>query len=367
MPAISRALRLSLAVVLMGLSGPLAAEVLYVEQLNGAVQLLRNGSERPLLPNEDLRGGDRLRSADDGQVRLGFARYGFVDLGPDSEVRIERMPHAAFATDLRSVFRLERGYLRMVWKHPQISTSWPIFIYVDAQRASLTSGEYFFEHRQGRQVACVAAGQMAVTHGQEPIPVTLHPQACYRLYAGLQPQRILRESGDWVAIRGQFGIGELPSDTPEPQRPPAVAVAEAPRNAVPTPAVPKAAPSTPKPVASRPEQVQQSLNQGQRGSEESVVDEPATSQRQTEATPATGPWALSVASFKELGPAQALVKRMIASGYRAETVPVTIKGQPWYRVMILGFDSVAEGQRVADELKERLKLTGAWVLRFQRD
>ena len=307
------------------------ADVLTVESLTGQVQLERNGNARELLGNEVLRTGDRLLTAPDAQLRLGFARYGFVDVGPDSDLRVERIPHAAFATDLRSVFRLHAGYARLVWKHPQISTSWPIFVYVDAQRASVTAGEYFFEHRSGRQIACVAAGQMAVTHGDNAVPMTLHPQACYRLYAGLQPQRILRESGDWVAIRGKFGIGELPL----------MAEAGAAEAAPPVP-VP-----VPKPVS--PPAVE--------------AAEPAAANRPGAGS---GPWALSIASFRELDAAQQLMRRMAAAGFSAERVPVTVKGKPWHRVMVLGFDSVAEAKAGAADIEAKLQLSGAWVLRYTK-
>lgn len=353
---------------------PAIADVLTVESLHGQVRLERNGSARELLGNEVLRSGDRLLTAPDAQLRLGFARYGFVDVGPDSDLRVERIPHAAFATDLRSVFRLHAGYARLVWKHPQISTSWPIFVYVDAQRASVTAGEYFFEHRSGRQIACVAAGQMAVTHGDTVVPMTLHPQACYRLYAGLQPQRILRESGDWVAIRGKFGIGELPlmadagaeatapvaESRPTPNArptPPAVAATKPPLgppsgDPMPTPrpaqqvpapvAVPVPAPVTPPQVAPA---------------------EPVASKRPGAGS---GPWALSIASFRELDAAQQLMRRMAAAGFTAERVPVTVKGKPWHRVMVLGFDSVAEAKASAAVIEAKLQLSGAWVLRYQK-
>lgn len=347
------------------------AEVLTVESLSGQVRLERNGNARELLSNEVLRSGDRLLTAPDAQLRLGFARYGFVDVGPDSDLRVERIPHAAFATDLRSVFRLQAGYARLVWKHPQISTSWPIFVYVDAQRASVTAGEYFFEHRAGRQIACVAAGQMAVTHADNAVPMTLHPQACYRLYAGLQPQRILRESGDWVAIRSKFGIGELPlmaandggesapSVVQPGPTPPVLAASPAPvgppgGESLPRPRpaqqVPQAAPvEAAKPVPTTPKPRVPSA----------VTEPPAVGS-------GTGPWALSIASFTELEAAQQLMQRMAAAGFAAERVPVTVKGKPWHRVMVLGFDSVAEAKASAAEIEAKLQLRGAWVLRYKK-
>lgn len=371
MPVLMRALRAATFLCACLVWAPAFAEVLTVESLSGPVRLERNGNARELLANEVLRSGDRLLTAPDAQLRLGFARYGFVDVGPDSDLRVERIPHAAFATDLRSVFRLHAGYARLVWKHPQISTSWPIFVYVDAQRASVTAGEYFFEHRAGRQIACVAAGQMAVTHADDVVPMTLHPQACYRLYAGLQPQRILRESGDWVAIRGKFGIGELPlmagggttapvTPVAQPQPTPSV-VAEArplvgppggesqprprPAQQVPQPAPALAA----KPVPAKPE----------------PAAKPAGTERAAVGV-GTGPWALSIASFRELEAAQQLMQRMAAAGFTAERVPVTVKGKPWHRVMVLGFESVAEAKSSAADIEAKLQLSGAWVLRYKK-
>lgn len=349
------------------------ADVLTVESLTGQVQLERNGNARELLGNEVLRTGDRLLTAPDAQLRLGFARYGFVDVGPDSDLRVERIPHAAFATDLRSVFRLHAGYARLVWKHPQISTSWPIFVYVDAQRASVTAGEYFFEHRSGRQIACVAAGQMAVTHGDNAVPMTLHPQACYRLYAGLQPQRILRESGDWVAIRGKFGIGELPlmAEAGAAEAAPPVAAT---RPAVSSQATPPVVVASKPPVGPPGGDPMPKARPAQQVPVPVPVPKPVSPPAVEAAEPAaanrpgagSGPWALSIASFRELDAAQQLMRRMAAAGFSAERVPVTVKGKPWHRVMVLGFDSVAEAKAGAADIEAKLQLSGAWVLRYTK-
>ena len=334
-------------------AAPGLAQVLSVESLQGQVTLERPEGARALLQGDVLRSGDRLSTGRKATARLNFARYGFVDLGADSELRIERIPHASFATDLRSVLRVDQGYLRLVWKHPQISTSWPIFVYVDKQRASLTSGEYFFEHRAGRQIACVAAGQMAVTDSQDDVARSLHPQACYRLYAGLPPQRILRESGDWVAIRGQFDIGDLPP----PDRQLAAAPAARERAPAQSPARP----------AAQPAAAERQGPASQVGSGVPPVAKPPAKPPEKPVVPEGGPWALSVASFQDVGAAESQAQRLNGAGFGAQVVPVTVKGKPWYRVMIPGFSSAGAARQQAARIESELGMKGAWVFRFERN
>lgn len=345
---IARRARPLLLLMLSLCAAPGLAQVLSVESIQGKVTLERPEGSRSLARGDVLRSGDRLRTGKQANLRLNFARYGFVDLGADSELRIERIPHASFATDLRSVLRVDQGYMRMVWKHPQISTSWPIFVYVDQQRASLTSGEYFFEHRSGRQIACVAAGQMAVTDGQDGVARSLHPQACYRLYVGLPPQRILRESGDWVAIRGQFNIGELPEADRQ--------LAAAPRN---TPA-PSPRPQAPANDEPGPAAQPRPATAGRTTPARPVINQTSTNP----VAPEGGPWALSVASFQDSNAAESQSRRLRDGGFAAQVVPVTVKGKPWYRVMIPGFGSAGAARQQAARIESELGMKGAWVFRF---
>ncbi len=331
-----------------------SAQILTVETVRGAAELqLEGGTRQSLGDGQFLQAGNRIITPPQGRVRLAFARYGFIDIGPDSEVLIERIPHASFATDLRSVFRLQRGYLRMVWKHPQISTFWPIFIYLGDQRASLSSGEFFIENRDGRRVACVAAGQLALTDPQSDAPQTLHPQACYRLYRGMPPQRVLRDQDDWVAIREHFDIGELP--LPAPAVPVAQGdVADARRNA------PLSAPLPMPPV--RPVITQAPAPSGKPAPlpEQPVAADPVASGK--------GPWAVSIASFRDVGAAQQLRDRLRGEGFAAaRVVPVTVKGELWSRVILSGFDSVAQARAAGAAVEARMGLKGAWVLRYEPD
>ena len=350
-----------IAVVALALLAPSVAlsQVLSVESIRGSAELqFADEATQPLSSGQYLYTGNRIKSPSNGHVRLAFARYGFIDIGPDSELVVERIPHASFATDLRSVFRLRRGYMRVVWKHPQISTFWPIFVYVGNQRASLTSGEFFVENRNGRHLACVAAGQLALTDSTTEAPQTLHPQACYRLYQGMPSQRVLRDQDDWVAIRERFDIGDLPgaelaAAEPPPARP-------APRRAE------AAAPSAAAAVTSTA--ADEFITDQARTSSPAVA--PAASGSKPSEAPAAaaapgGPWAVAIASFRSVRPATDLAAKLQAAGFPARVVPVTVKGNPWSRVILAGFDSAGAAKAAGGEVEAEMGLKGAWVLRFE--
>lgn len=329
----------------------LSAQVLRVESVSGPVWVQEDSGVRcAAAPGQVLAQGQRVVTEDGANARLQLSRHGFLELGEGSILLLERLPHASFATDLRSVFRLEEGYLRVVWKHPQISTIWPLFVYVDDLRTSLTTGEFFIEHRGGRLVACVAAGEIAV-EGPSQAPGVLHPRACYRLYRGLPAQRVLRDEDDWVAIRKRFRIGELAPEAAIVTAPAAVDQTAVSRASVPA-APPALADASPQPEPTRAVE---------------PAREPEKQQSaEASAAPKGGPWALAIASFRDAEPAQALRERALRAGIApVALMPVTIRGQPWLRVVVTGFASAGQARAAKADIERRLGVRDAWVLRYE--
>lgn len=223
--------------------------VLTVDTVSGGVVVQRDGKQLSLHLGDALQEQDLIQTEAGGHLTLRFARHGFVDIGPSTEAGVERLPFAAYAKDLKSIFSLSRGYLRVVWKHPQISTSWPLFIYMSGHRISLTSGEFFFQHDGNEQLACAAAGQLALQAVGADGVETIRPPACTRLIAGLPPQTAPRDPDDWIAVRRAYDLHADASKLARLETPEPVAAAAPVVSATPAPlAAPAANPVAPVPA-----------------------------------------------------------------------------------------------------------------------
>ncbi|MDP3856300.1 MAG: hypothetical protein Q8Q73_00915, partial [Stagnimonas sp.] len=204
----STPLRLAFAfAALMAASASRAEEaVLTVDTVTGAVAVERDGKRLALKVGDALQEQDLIVSQASGRLTLRFARHGFLDIGPNTEAGVERLPFAAYAKDLKSIFSLSHGYLRVVWKHPQLSTNWPLYIYMSGHRISLTAGEYFFQHSGDEQRACTAAGQLALQAVGADGVETIRPPSCTRLVAGVPPQTLARNPDEWIAVRRGYSL-----------------------------------------------------------------------------------------------------------------------------------------------------------------
>lgn len=325
---------------------PAQAAVLTVESAGPGTVRGKEGDRRTLSVETEFASGDRVSLDAGARARLDFARHGFLDLGPGSEVTFERLPFASYDNELRSVFRLNRGYLRMVWKHPQISSQWPLYVYLGEQRVSLGVGEYFFEREAEGWLVCVASGAANLSEGA--LLSELLPQACYRLGPGRSPQSIPRSSEDWIEIRAAHDIVGLP-----PPVAPASDLAVAATPAPPPVAPPAAAPGPAAPIIAPP-----------------AAPVPAPKRDASvpgEATPAArdggGPWALGLASFADRADAEQLVQRLRDAGYTAEVQDAVVKGATWHRVLLPGFATAADAQRISAEVETRFGFRGTWPLR----
>lgn len=401
--------------------------VLAVEQLGGVVAVQRDGQRLPLKVGDALQEQDLILTERSGRLTLRFARHGFLDIGPGAEIGVERMPFALYAKDLKSVFSVAKGYLRVVWKHPQISTNWPLYIYMAGHRISLTSGEYFFQNEGSEQRACTAAGQIALQAVGADSVETVKPPACTRLVAGVPPQTASRDPDDWIAVRQGFDIrsdaSQLaqasrqpeppPLSAPPPPRPSVIAtsaVAASPSFAAPTPIPPPAAREAFDPLGEEPALRTSSASVGpvvaapilptpSPAPATSIIalpeppratlppaiatvnyPPPAAVRRQPVAVPdpvvplraapvpyapamGAGNWALNVASYADSSAAEKQVEQLRAAGYPAGVQPATVNGKAWHRVQVQGYGSQQAAKAAAVELKTRLGLQGIWVVR----
>ncbi|MDR3415356.1 MAG: hypothetical protein P4L83_04140, partial [Nevskia sp.] len=180
--------------------------VLSVGRVSGSASVNRLGSVEQVSPGDLLNERDVVQVGDDGQLELEFAGHGFVEIGPGAEVGIEKLPFASYSDDLKTIFNLTHGYLRVVWKLPDVAGSWPLFVYFGDQHARLEPGEYFFDSRAGVARACVAAGRMSVLANAGTEVQKLRPPVCYRFAAGLPAQEAEHDASTWISVRRNFDI-----------------------------------------------------------------------------------------------------------------------------------------------------------------
>ena len=369
--------------------------ILFVEQVSGSAGVQRDGKRLVLASGDALQEQDLIVTQAGGRVTLRLGRHGFIDIGSDAEVGVERLPFAAFARDLKSIFSISRGYLRVVWKYPQTATNWPLFVYMSGHRISLVSGEYFFQSRGNSQRACVAAGQIALQTASAEGVETLRPPSCAVLKTGEPMQVTARNPDDWFAIRRGLDLESAviaqvtreppsvpaavpPAATPfEPAAAGAAGRALGPVAAAPVLPEPLSAPRTalaPALPESQPPLLQAAtpvrIGEVQAAPLALPPLAPASAAKPTPAPAAPvappangGSWALNVASYPEASSAEQQAARLREAGYRAATASATVNGKLWHRVQVGGYASREAAKAAADELGSRFKLANIWVLK----
>lgn len=308
-------------------SSALNAQLLSVTELTGTSQLTRNGLATALNPADPVVDQDRLQIGDGARLTLKLAAHGFIDLGPGADVTVDRLPYASFADDLRTVLRLQKGYLRVVWNHPPAAARWPLFVVMGTHRLQLTNGEFFFESSGAALTACAASGQMVLTDSRG-LSTPLPDASCHRLDSG-RPQSTTYRAGDWVAIRENFALGA----------PEAVAAA-----------APSVAPVV-DPDARRPR----------------VQIETVPALQPMAAAPITKPgatgWVINVASLSHESKAERHAEKLRTAGYPARVRAAQVNGRTWYRVQLSGYANRLEANAAADELGAKLGVVDAWASR----
>lgn len=345
-----------------------AAEMLAVEALSGKAIIERDGEKSALKVGDVLAERDRLALAEGTTLALRLGRHGRMELGGGAQLVAEKLPFASYAADLRSVLNLQNGYLRVVWKHPGTSANWPLYVALGDYRASLASGEYFFENARAVQSICNAEGQVGLSSSGSVETRTLEPDACYRLDHGpLQP--IARQPEDWVPVRLSYSLGNIADpreaattvavapEIPLPQQP----QPRAPRTIIRTAPVEDSSPlATPRSIEPPPV-----IAVPPPAPVEPPVVRPPPLEPAAVAAPvaASGTWILNVVSFPEQAKAEQQQRRLRDNGYAAVITSAEVKRATWYRVQLPGMASVEQARAVASELETRLGYKGAWVIR----
>ncbi len=355
---------LQFAALLLGVAATAAraGDVLVVDSVSGQASLDRLGTQTGLKAGDQLSERDVIHVAAGGSLTLDFSGHGFIELGPSTEVGIEKMPFASYADDLKTIFSLTHGYLRVVWKLPPLAGGWPLFVYFGSQHAALIPGEYFFDNQSGVARACVAAGRLSVLPNAGTELQKLRPSACYRFVAGLPPERVPHEASAWIAVRRSFDIDAPTSPeamlaandagSDDPGTDPLLAQAP--------PPVTRAVPSKPLPsvlVQAKPAAAALSVPIPPAGAASPSL--PATAVSLPPG--ASGEWGVNVASYPTVEDANQHAQQLRAAGYAASVQQALVKEHTWFRVQLRGYPTADAARAVAGELQAHFAYQGLWV------
>jgi cell division septation protein DedD len=337
---------------------PLAAsaQMLRLDKLQGSAELTRGDQHPPLNAGTALVADDQIKVGTGSQLSLLLGRHGILELGAGSELVVERVPFASYADDLRTILRLRRGFMRVIWKQPPLDIKWPLFVYMDSDRASLLSGEYFFEVGSEINAICIAEGGLALAGGSRDDAQGLEADTCYRMVPGVPPQPRDQQPDDWIAVRANRALDRsmwsmpavaaaAPAASAEPSLPGVTAPA---MKSAPKPPAAKAAPVKPaeKPIEKPAEKPTQ------KPVEKAPTPPPAAKPPKVAAAPvAGGGWTLNLASFPDQASADKELARVKKAGFPGVVQPADVKGRNWYRVQIQGLASREEAQGMAAQLK----------------
>ena len=341
-----------------------ADSVLKVDQVSGHASRDRIGTSSPLTAGEALAERDIVHVGAGSHVVLDIGSNGFFELGPGSELDIEKLPYASYAQDLGTIINLSAGYLRVVWRRPQEGGNWPLFVYFGTQHASLDAGEYFFDRQDTSARICSAGGRVEVVPGAGEGALAPPANSCYRFVAGLVPEVEAREPESWLAVRRNFNIDAPASDEALLGQSDVVPAAAATREAPAAPPMPAPAPASvaaeppPAPLRPLPPVLSAaSLPPQDLAPAPNVSPAPATAA-------AGGPgWMVNVASVPDNDAANHLAQQLQGSGFPTAVRQVQVNGKFWFRVQVGAYGSFAEGQAAAAALKSRFGYAGLWITR----
>jgi hypothetical protein len=270
-----------------------------VAAVSGGASVERLGERHPLQLSETVIERDVLHLDANAHLALRLAQGGILELGPRSELSLEKLASGIARKDRKSIFNLEHGFLRIVLTPADVDT--PLYLYFSGQRASLGDGEYFFESAAAEAKVCVARGKLVATPITASKPRSLLATSCYRLANGEEPKSFARDSKTWDNLRRNFGL-EIPTLTTAPMGD-----------------APSQAPASPTPLM--PAEADASHSSASAPAAASVTSV-------TSETGNGGNWAINIASYFDRAGADQQVELLRASGYAAFVQTALVDSRP---------------------------------------
>lgn len=322
------------------------AAVIAVERVEGAASLRRNGDLSTLRAGTALRGQDMVTSLGAEPI-LGIGRYGRLRLGSGAILGVNAVPASAYAEDLQTVLRLRQGYMRLVWKRPELVTPWPLVVQLGEFQLQLSSGDFHFESGQGQWRFCAAEGEAQLPSTIQALP--LRAPACYTLTPGFRPLASGRSPRSFVQMSRESGIGILPpASTPLP-RPSAVEIAAA--------SVPVLRTSSPRPAKTKPAHERKRRVISARRTPGAAVGGPPSVEQ------GSGDWVLNICSSSTREDAERQRDTLRSAGFDPQLQPVEIGGQTWYRLRLASLPSRSRASQLAQEVRQKFGYPSPWISR----
>jgi hypothetical protein len=305
----------------------------------GNVILEQLGDRTWLHGGEAFAERDVIRVGAGGGLRLAFDRFGVVDLGPETEIAIEKLPSSGSSADAKTIITLAHGLLRVEW-HRSAEAAVPLYVFFGSQRANISGGEYFFANDNNGREACAASGEATVMPSLSSSVLALSPSYCFITEGSAKPRLERPDAAFWVSARGRITVAAPRTEPAVADRPSPASAGEEGSNNVEAPL------ADPPPSASiRPVH----------GRAPSPV--PATGVESAEAA-----WTLNLGSYTDMEAARNAAHKLTAAGYAPVVIGVQVDGRPWYRVQLRGFSTAAEARAKAEDLSNSLGFKGAWLV-----
>ncbi|GAB3261199.1 FecR domain-containing protein [Chitinimonas naiadis] len=201
------------------LSAAVSAAVTTVSAVNMPAWLERGAQSRPLLPGQELRSGDVLRTGHGARVLLELPEGSQIKLGEDAVFRIDNLntadgkqsPFAAAVNVLKGAFRFTTA---LVAKARQRE--------VDIRVATITAGirgtDLWGKADEERDLVCLLEGRITVAHEQEggfqnmdePLSFYIAPKGKAPLpLAKVEQDKVYKEWAPQTELQAGKGVSQL--------------------------------------------------------------------------------------------------------------------------------------------------------------
>ena len=172
---------------------------LKVQQLEGEGSLQRGPRTEALVAGIAVGTGEPVQLAGHSSAQLNLGGDALLELGSGGRLIALTLPGHG-RSGLRSGFRLEKGYLRIVVTEEDRISALPLEVSLGRWVAQLQAGEYFFDVDQDRSTVCSSAGHLSLLGAQE-IAESHAEGACILLSDDQPVQQQRMTASGWTLLR----------------------------------------------------------------------------------------------------------------------------------------------------------------------
>ncbi len=172
---------------------------LAIWQLQGDATLQQATQVEDVAEGAQIMTGQPLQIGQDSSARLRMGGDALLELGSEARLIALSLPGHE-NSGLRSGFRLEQGYLRLVLAKQDRVTELPVEVSLGRWVAQIEAGEYFFDARDQRASVCVSVGSLKLS-GAKPSKATASANTCLNLIPDMSPRKHAMTESGWALLR----------------------------------------------------------------------------------------------------------------------------------------------------------------------